>query len=154
VTRPTTNVKYLLASRVQIWIQVRFQPPATVAEGNIPGSLLLVIAGLESGCHFAITRDRALLNALGIHLYPSRKLYGADSPKLANDIFSAPIGDGRNPSPSGETRFGVTWSRATFSAKFAMEHELEIVPAKSHAAMFACLFDIGRTNRSAGLCNG
>jgi len=39
--------------------------------------------------------------------------------------ISVPIGDGGNPSPSGEARFGVTWSRATLPTGRAHEERPE-----------------------------
>jgi APA family basic amino acid/polyamine antiporter len=36
-------------------------------------------------------------------------------------LFSVPLGDGGNPSPSGEARFGVTWSRAALPVGRAHE---------------------------------
>src|ERR1700737_5589123 len=43
-------------------------------------------------------------------------------------LVSVPIGDGGNPSPSGEARFGVTWSRATVPAGSAHEERPEGSP--------------------------
>ncbi len=45
---------------------------------------------------------------------------------MAPADFSVPIGDGGNPSPLGEARFGVTWSRAALPDGRAHEERPEV----------------------------
>ena len=46
-------------------------------------------------------------------------------PGNSGDCFSVPSGDGGNPSPLGEEKVVVVWSRASLQARSAHENEPE-----------------------------